>query len=93
MKAKISKRTNTTHALLSGEEVSSLLSKATPDMVTTNNRMCASCRYYYGSDHETTMCGYYVYTGVRRGCPVGKCDKWEKKTRSRRKGIKIIHKE
>nr|DAQ50784.1 MAG TPA: hypothetical protein [Caudoviricetes sp.] len=31
------------------------------------------------------MCGYYSQTGLRRGCPVGMCDKFEKRGRKKKR--------
>ena len=63
-------------------------------MTKTTKEYCISCKYHYGGgngpsgigSHTMVFCDYFLKTGKRRGCPVGKCDKWEQYE----KGEKVI---
>ena len=51
-------------------------------MVKTTTEYCMKCKYHFGGDHKQSSsrvcCDYILKTGKRRGCPVGKCDKFVK---------------
>lgn len=53
------------------------------EMVRTSPRYCNKCKYSYKHNQTEIMCGYYSKTGLRRRCPVGMCDKFEKKGRKK----------
>ena len=46
----------------------------------TTKRMCKACMYHcmIGSNGMAYYCYYIVYTGERRDCPIGYCDKFKK---------------
>lgn len=46
-------------------------------MIDTCNAVCIKCAHDYGTWAGYRICGYILDTGKRRGCPVGKCDKFE----------------
>ncbi len=54
------------------------------EMTKTSVKYCRKCKYSYNQSQTEIMCGYYSKTGLRRGCPVGMCDKFEKKGRKRK---------
>lgn len=62
-------------------------------MVKTTKEYCVSCKYHYGGGNGpkgfgtniSPICDYFLKTGERRGCPVGKCDKWEQYDKNRDK--------
>lgn len=47
-------------------------------VIETNVFICSSCKYgrAMSSTSNGVTCTYYVKTGIRRGCPVGICDKY-----------------
>ena len=49
------------------------------EMTKTSVKYCRKCKYSYNHSQTEIKCGYYSKTGLRRGCPVGMCDKFEKK--------------
>ena len=51
------------------------------EMTKTSVKYCRKCKYSYKHNQTEIMCGYYLQTRLRRGCPVGMCDKFEKKGR------------
>ena len=53
-------------------------------MVNTSDEYCRQCEYHYGGDNAIISCDYLLKTGKRRKCPVGKCDKFKKKTNTKR---------
>lgn len=44
----------------------------------TSKELCEKCKYHYGGDNALICCDYFIRTGNRRNCVVGKCDKFEK---------------
>lgn len=45
-----------------------------------DQKLCRSCKYgTVLSSGTRVVCDYYGKTGQRRECPVGSCDKYEKK--------------
>ena len=46
----------------------------------TTKRMCKACMYRcaIGNSGTTYYCYYIVYTGEKRDCPIGYCDKFKK---------------
>lgn len=56
------------------------------EMVETTGKMCRSCRYSLtdGQAKRDITCMYLEFTGHRRGCPVGWCDKYEKKRKEKK---------
>lgn len=54
------------------------------EMTKTSVKYCRKCKYSYKHNQTEIMCGYYLQTRSRRGCPVGMCDKFEKKGRKER---------
>lgn len=55
------------------------------EMTKTSAKYCRKCIYSYKHSQTEVMCGYYSQTGLRRGCPVGMCDKFEKRGRKKRR--------
>lgn len=47
-------------------------------MVKTSMAYCASCRFMTPISDTKVACDYIGYTGKRRGCPLGYCDKYER---------------
>ena len=58
------------------------------EMIKTSIKYCRKCKYSYKHNQTEIMCGYYLQTRSRRGCPVGMCDKFEKKGRKKRVQLK-----
>ena len=58
------------------------------EMTKTSIKYCRKCIYSYKHSQTEIMCGYYLQTRLRRGCPVGMCDKFEKKGRKKRVKLK-----
>lgn len=58
------------------------------EMTKTSVKYCRKCIYSYKHSQTEIMCGYYLQTRLRRGCPVGMCDKFEKKGRKKRVQLK-----
>ena len=56
-------------------------------MTKTSVKYCRKCIYSYKHSQTEIMCGYYLQTRLRRGCPVGMCDKFEKKGRKRKRVV------
>lgn len=61
----------------------------TKDMIPVSmDKECNSC--VYGPEHHKNApnrwdsCNYILMTGKRRNCPVGYCDKYEKRTKGRK---------
>lgn len=52
-------------------------------MVKTSTKYCRKCRYSWKHSNTEIICGYIVETKMRRGCPVGMCDKYEPVGRKR----------
>lgn len=46
------------------------------EMTKTSVKYCRKCIYSYKHSQTEIMCGYYLQTRLRRGCPVGMCDKF-----------------
>ena len=59
------------------------------EMTKTSIKYCRKCKYAYKHNQTEIMCGYYLQTRLRRGCPVGMCDKFEKKGRKRKVKLKL----
>lgn len=55
------------------------------EMTKTSVKYCRKCKYAYKNNQTEVMCGYYLQTRLRRGCPVGMCDKFEKRGRKKRR--------
>lgn len=55
------------------------------EMIKTSIKYCRKCIYSYKHSQTEVMRGYYSQTGLRRGCPVGMCDKFEKRGRKKRR--------
>ena len=55
------------------------------EMIKTSIKYCRKCIYSYKHSQTEVMRGYYSQTGLRRGCPVGMCDKFEKRDRKKRR--------
>lgn len=55
------------------------------EMIKTSIKYYRKCIYSYKHSQTEVMCGYYSQTGLRRGCPVGMCDKFEKRGRKKRR--------
>ena len=53
------------------------------EMTKASVKYCRKCKYAYKHNQTEVMCGYYLQTRLRRGCPVGMCDKFEKKGRKK----------
>lgn len=54
--------------------------KVTPDMIKVSDKKCAACRY--APTHRGVSkagCNYTLMTGINRGCPVGWCNKMERR--------------
>ena len=53
-------------------------------MKPTSTEYCIKCKYHLGGDERSAgsrvSCQYILMTGKRRGCPVGMCNKFKKKT-------------
>ena len=60
-------------------------------MKKTSKEYCITCKYHIGGDTEKSTsriaCQYILKTGNRRGCPVGVCDKYEKKIKPEKEVI------
>lgn len=52
------------------------------EMIKTTTKICKSCKYSKSwlNKQEDYYCDYLLMTHMRRGCPVGQCDKYEKRT-------------
>ena len=57
------------------------------EMEKTNARYCKRCKYACKHSSEVICC-YILHTGHSRGCPIGMCDKFEKKGRKRKVKLK-----
>lgn len=55
------------------------------EMTKTSVKYCRKCKYAYKHNQTEIMCGYYLQTRLRRECPVGMCDKFEKRGRKKRR--------
>ena len=44
----------------------------------TSKSYCKKCKYHGPTHMECMICNYFLITKKRRGCEVGKCDKFEK---------------
>ena len=53
----------------------------------TSEKYCSKCNHFSTS---VNMCTYYMDTGFRRGCPVGWCDKFDRKKGRRKTPMKVI---
>lgn len=58
------------------------------EMTKTSIKYCRKCKYSYKQSQTEIMYGYYLQTRLRRRCPVGMCDKFEKKGRKRKVKLK-----
>lgn len=58
------------------------------EMTKTSIKYCRKCKYAYKNNQTEIMFGYYLQTRLRRECPVGMCDKFEKKGRKRKVKLK-----
>lgn len=47
------------------------------EMTKTSVKYCRKYKYSYKHNQTEIMCGYYLQTRSRRGCPVGMCDKFK----------------
>lgn len=49
------------------------------EMIKTSESICRSCIYSSTKDKDAEVtCAYIVFTGQRRNCKVGECDKYKK---------------
>lgn len=55
------------------------------EMVRTTPAMCKKCKYSLvnGQSKNDTTCAYIEFKKKSRGCPVGWCDKYERKGRKK----------
>ena len=58
------------------------------EMTKTSTKYCRKCKYSWKHSDTDIIYGYIVDTKMRRGCPVGMCDKFEKKGRKRKVKLK-----
>ena len=66
-------------------------SEITSDMIKTSRKLCRTCRYVGRASEHVTECDYLGKTDMRRGCPVGWCNKYEEdpsKAKKRRRKSK-----
>ena len=58
------------------------------EMVKTSAKYCRKCKYAFKHSDTDIICGYILRTDMSRGCPVGMCDKFEKKGRKKKVQLK-----
>lgn len=58
------------------------------EMTKTSTKYCQKCKYSYKLNSTDIVCGYILRTKKSSGCPVGMCDKFEKKCRKRKVKLK-----
>lgn len=56
-----------------------------PGMIKTTQKICQSCIYSIRFENSRYVCDYLAKARKSRGCPVGECDKYEKKKKGKRK--------
>lgn len=61
-------------------------------MIKTHRNICKKCMYHVGfnSVQSGIACFFYVFTNKHRGCPVGKCDKFEPIDKEKRRKLLLI---
>ena len=61
------------------------------EMIKTTHVVCRKCKYSTFEHISANMpiCNYLIDTGKRRNCPLGYCDKYEERKKSRNKTVKI----
>lgn len=57
--------------------------KRNDKMKKTTPAMCSRCVHGGKFNTTTVMCNYLEDTGKRRGCPIGYCDKYERRRNDR----------
>lgn len=65
------------------EQVVTKPENVTDDMVKVTDKYCATCNYAPRKERPVSKCGcnYYLMTGKSRGCPIGWCDKKERRSK------------
>ena len=58
------------------------------EMKKTSKSYCLKCKYSRKLSDTCVFCGYIDMEGKSRSCPVGMCDKFEKKDRKRKVKLK-----
>lgn len=54
--------------------------KSEPDINVCDDKKCRLCKYCFRPNSSTTvMCQYIDIVGHSRGCPAGKCSKYERR--------------
>lgn len=76
--------------MVQGFDIKRRMKMAEQKMVDTSLRLCGSCMHCWSKGYNAIICAYIIDTGERRGCPLGKCDKYEKITKARKKDLTII---
>ena len=51
-------------------------------MIKADRKVCKKCKYRIFISDTEIYCWYYMTTNNHRGCPVGYCDKFERRKRS-----------